>query len=1367
MNARGLILTVLAAFGALVVASAPALATKGYAPGTPSSFGSEGAGNGQFSDPAGVTVNDATGDVYVLDKGNNRVEQFTAAGSYLAQFNGSVGPPTGVFSGAERLAVDNSGSALDPSKEAVYVADMGNKVIDKFNSVGVYEAQLTGRCPSAGTCPPGEVIPFEQPRGVAVDPSGNLWVLDGEENLDEFSNTGDFLRVVAIERRIRQSSFALDSSGDLYLVFNSFSVHLGVMKFDTVTGQPIVDAEEQPVAIGHGVTALAVNSSTDNLLVDEAEAGHLALYGPFAEPYGTPIQTLPVPELRGIAINGATGTAYVGQPASDTVAIFDYLPLPGVVTEAGSIVAEGSELLHGTVDPEGEAITECKFEYGTEQGVYPNSVPCSQSPAEIGAGTNPVAVSAEASGLTLNIDYHFRLTAVSTKGGTAHGGDETFFTATAPTVEVETFSAVGSTTAQVSAKVNANGAPTSYHVEYGTSTGYGSSTPESSLGAPRTSVGVLAQLTGLQPGTAYHVRLVATNALKTIAGQDLTFTTASSAGASALTLPDNRAYEIVSPPDNRDLDLPAVAFIQDHGHFTPESEWPFRAETEGNSVAYQGLPPTSGGNGDEVGNFVGNQFLAKRTAKGWEANDVTPAPNGAGEEFMTEFYQSFSSDLSLGIIDSEIAEQEGTKGQPLSATASPCDALYSRTTGDGAFHALFSITSAPAQAGCANAQIFAGANEGTPTVTKGSHNLFQTGPALTGEAETAVGNGQENLYDSIGGQLRSVNVLNDGKPDPSATFGGPTSLEGEAGPAAYPNFSNVISGDGSRIFWTALEAVSVSGSEFAAVPKALYLRKNDAQPQSPLGAEGKCTVPGLACTVQIDAAQPGATGSSGHGRFWTASADGSKVLFTDCSRLTESSTAVFSEGCEREVSSVNRGDPHRRVLAGSDLYEYDVNSGTLTDLTPDGNSQNQLGADVQGVLGASKDGSYVYFVASGALPSQENSQKEKATSRICRSARAQEAELELEVERELITPEKDLELIQRIQAEHEEEQHGQIPPKTGCNLYVLHEGKARFIQTLSPNDNRLPHGGAENGEFGDWMPDLGRRFAQATPDGHGLVFESKLRLTGYDNFSMQPRPHAALEVFTYDTPTGRLSCVSCQPSGAPPLLAVEEKLEEPLPASLQYTYMPRWISADGSRVFFNTQQPLVAQDTNSQHDVYEWEREESGSKSCPQQGSPRSNGGCLFVLSGGSSPYLSAFIDADVNGENVFFETRGRLVPQDHNGNLKLYDARVGGGFPESSLACEGTGCQGVPPAPPIFATPSSATFKGTGNFPPVTTKFKTAAQIRAEKLTKALKACRVKKNKHRRTICESQARRRYGALNRAKRPRHAKRAHANRRPKR
>jgi hypothetical protein len=128
-------------------------------------------------------------------------------------------------------------------------------------------------------------------------------------------------------------------------------------------------------------------------------------------------------------------------------------------------------------------------------------------------------------------------------------------------------------------------------------------------------------------------------------------------------------------------------------------------------------------------------------------------------------------------------------------------------------------------------------------------------------------------------------------------------------------------------------------------------------------------------------------------------------------------------------------------------------------------------------------------------------------------------------------------------------------------------------------------------------------------------------------------------------------------------------------------------------VFFESSQALVPQDVNGVQDVYEWERDGSGS--C------HTSPGCLYLLSGGTSTSWSTLLDASPSGNDVFVITRARLTPEDENDYFHVFDARVGGVSGVAATACSGSGCQGVPPAPPVFATPSSATFSGAGNFPP------------------------------------------------------------------
>ncbi len=176
------------------------------------------------------------------------------------------------------------------------------------------------------------------------------------------------------------------------------------------------------------------------------------------------------------------------------------------------------------MNPEGEEVTDCHFEYGAGSS-YGKSVPCSPAP---GSGGTAVAVSAMVSGLNPLSVYHYRV--VATNGaGTTNGSDETLTTLPdAPAVEQSAPGSLTPTGAQLSGTVNPEGGEVSdCHFDYGTTTSYGSSTPCSpGPGSGTQPVSVGAALSGLSPRTTYHVRLLATNAGGTTTGTDLTFATA-------------------------------------------------------------------------------------------------------------------------------------------------------------------------------------------------------------------------------------------------------------------------------------------------------------------------------------------------------------------------------------------------------------------------------------------------------------------------------------------------------------------------------------------------------------------------------------------------------------------------------------------------------------------------------------------------------------------------------------------------------------------------------------------------------------------------------------------------------------------------
>jgi len=140
-------------------------------------WGSSGTGNGQFHETSGIAV-DAAGDVYVTDRGLNRVQKFSSYGGYITQW-GSPGTGPGQFQYPWGVAVDRVGN--------VYVSDFLNSRIQKFGSDGTYVAQWG----SWGTSGHGQ---FNDPLGVAVDASGNVYIAEfNGPRIQQFTSSGDFI----------------------------------------------------------------------------------------------------------------------------------------------------------------------------------------------------------------------------------------------------------------------------------------------------------------------------------------------------------------------------------------------------------------------------------------------------------------------------------------------------------------------------------------------------------------------------------------------------------------------------------------------------------------------------------------------------------------------------------------------------------------------------------------------------------------------------------------------------------------------------------------------------------------------------------------------------------------------------------------------------------------------------------------------------------------------------------------------------------------------------------------------------------------------------------------------------------------------
>ncbi|HEX3173467.1 MAG TPA: hypothetical protein VHQ43_04515, partial [Solirubrobacterales bacterium] len=282
-------------------------------------------------------------------------------------------------------------------------------------------------------------------------------------------------------------------------------------------------------------------------------------------------------------------------------------------------------------------------------------------------------------------------------------------------------------------------------------------------------------------------------------------------------------------------------------------------------------------------------------------------------------------------------------------------------------------------------------------------------------------------------------------------------------------------------------------------------------------------------------------------------------------------------------------------------------------------------------------------------------------------------------------------------------------------LFSLHDGEVHRI-ALREVVNEEPTLGEEG------APNALSKYTQArmTADGRSLLFASRKPLTGYDSvpagdscieyYGGMPTGAGCRELFLFDADSGRLSCVSCDPSGEPPLGSASF-IEMSLPgvSAGPFTGMNSPVTEDGHYVFFDTPDPLVERDSNGKRDVYVYDTEAE----------------TLQLISTGQCNCISYFLNASPSGHDVFFTTRQQLVRSDSDDLVDLYDARVGGGIASQNATppavCQGDACQ-PPASPPPGTTPSSLGFSGAGNPPAAHKKAKKHKKRRAHKKRSAHK---------------------------------------------
>ncbi len=309
--ARLVVLTLLAA-GLATQTVAPAGATEA-APVFSAQWGTGGSGDGQFNDPLAAAV-DGSGNVFVADTGNHRVQKFSPAGVLLTQW-GTHGTGDGQFDGPVGVAVDASGN--------VYVSDAGNDRVQKFSSAGVFVTQWGSEHTGSGQ--------LDNPVGVAVDGSGNVYVADTSHyRVVKFTTAGSVVAVWSLRTDtglppltppFQPRNLAVDGSGNVYVTVPQYdrvqkfsSVGAFVSQWTTESLGVAVDGSGNVYVtdpVGHKVRKF---TSAGVFLTEWGTSG--VGQGQFNAPFG-------------VAVDGA-GNVYVVDTFNDRVQRFAPVAAPGM-----------------------------------------------------------------------------------------------------------------------------------------------------------------------------------------------------------------------------------------------------------------------------------------------------------------------------------------------------------------------------------------------------------------------------------------------------------------------------------------------------------------------------------------------------------------------------------------------------------------------------------------------------------------------------------------------------------------------------------------------------------------------------------------------------------------------------------------------------------------------------------------------------------------------------------------------------------------------------------------------------------------------------------------------------------------------------
>jgi hypothetical protein len=939
--------------------------------------------------------------------------------------------------------------------------------------------------------------------------------------------------------------------------------------------------------------------------------------------------------VNDLGLNDSSGRLYVstsnsflaGLGSGDRVYVLQdpaTLSAPSLTVSPIATKTDTTATFSGTVDPQG-ALVSCNFEYSTDQVTW-TDVPAPGC-ISLSPGGGAQAISQSVTGLIPNTHYYVRLQATRPlvpNSATVSPGLQVFDTdAPAPVVSNVGVVDVQDTSARMVGTIDPKHSATGYVFQYGTTAALGSSTPAVNIGSGSVPQIVTQVVGGLSPDTTYYYRLVATNLTGPTASASGTFHTR----ATPLPLPDDRGYEMVTPPDknNGDIDHPTVL-----------SAPKVAVSTDGNAVGFCGQPIFGENPSQLAGDCVG--YVSRRGPDGWRTASPYPRycrwdPTSGG--FGSPLFW-LSPNLDHAVVSK--FEPAGCSLDPSApVTLSPDSNLYredlNADPADPLSYQLLNpqLTADPTEHFTNQLGGFVGGSDDF------GHTVFVSYENQTDPPDSPAPGNFTKLYDWHDGNLSLVSK--DTNNVPFATLSGPAYILGPANTAFVPQ--NAISRDGDRIFFQNPEVPVPQESalnQCAIASCQLYMRENATTTYEVSASE--CTVN---CGTAASAAQ-----------FLGATSNGDVAFFQSCAKLTDASSAG---------STCN--DPRSDVPLDSNvkLYRWDENAAPdhrLVDLTIDREPADGATATVKSVVGVSDDqnappdsnaasGNTVYFFAHGQLV---------AGAPVDTTPQTEPFEL---------------------------------------YRWTWNDGSPnlQYLATFPQIQNQS-----------DFTANGLSLHDRVTPDGRYLVVSTYLPL---DPVADQDSDR---DVYRWSEQDGWL-CISCQVPGVPsngnagigdfpgPQDSAPGASLNNIP-TLKDKAPAITISDDGQRIFFDTPDKLAPQDTDGDagcaaptypiyikgcSDVYEW------------------HDGRVSLITPGTGPNPYYLLGFDASGNDVFFFTRNRLVGWDVDNNVDIYDARVGGGFPEPAAAgapCEGDACRSAGTSPPSTSGAGTASFQGSGNPAPV-----------------------------------------------------------------